>query len=276
MKILFCDLPNGIFSKKILEDNKFGGRYLTSKLVSELVPPKADPLSEKNILVLAAGPFAGRKVTTGGRLSIGAKSPLTGGIKKSNAGGMAGDSLELLGYRAVVFSGIQPAGVLSIVIIDETGPRIVDAAPYRGLWNSALVEMLYNDFGKEYTCLCNGPAGERLYKASGIAVTDINDKPYRLAARGGLGAVMGSKGIKAILIRKPSSPYTLTKDKNARAAVGEFNKFIANNERVKTLREYGTASTIMTGQVRGFLPVRNFSQGTMDGSKRLAQRPFTI
>ena len=170
MKILYCNLATEKIEEKPLEDPLLGGRLLTSKLVSEMVPPQADPLGKENILVFATGPLSGRNASTSSRLSVGTKSPLTKGVKESNAGGMAGDSLAALGYRALVFTDVRP-GAPVLFILDENGSRFVDATPYLGMWNSELAETLKNDIGEDYVCICNGPAGENLYKASGIAVS---------------------------------------------------------------------------------------------------------
>lgn len=268
MKILYCNLATEKIEEKPLEDPLLGGRLLTSKLVSEMVPPQADPLGKENILVFATGPLSGRNASTSSRLSVGTKSPLTKGIKESNAGGMAGDSLAALGYRALVFTDVRP-GAPVLFILDENGSRFVDATPYLGMWNSELAETLKNDIGEDYVCICNGPAGENLYKASGIAVSDVHGRPFRLAARGGVGAVMGSKGIKAVLLRRTSG-RALPVEEEAKKRIREFNKFVATNERVNTLRDFGTASTIMPMQTLGGLPVRNFSQGRMDNADAIS------
>ncbi|MCU0502911.1 MAG: aldehyde ferredoxin oxidoreductase, partial [Anaerolineae bacterium] len=113
-----------------------------------------------------------------------------------------------------------------------------------------------------------GPGGEAQLGAAGIAVTDANDQPFRLAARGGLGAVMGSKGLKAILIRR--IPGTVKPPAEARAAITGFHKLVASSERIKVLRDYGTASTVMLTQNLGGLPTRNFSEGRFDGADALS------
>jgi len=270
VKILTVNLTNGVSEERTLEDPLLGGRLLTGMLISEMVPPKADPLGPENILVFAAGPLSGRNVSTGGRLSIGGKSPLTGGIKEANAGGMGGDSIAALGYRAIVFTGMRPAGSLSVLILDEKGSRLVDGTPYQNMWNSQLAEALKKDFGEGYVFICNGYAGEHLYKGAGIAVSDAEDQPFRLAARGGLGAVMGSKGVKAVLLRKITGKTSLATGKEARTKIVEFNKFVATNERVTTLRKFGTASTVMPVQTMGGLPVRNFSIGQLKDADGLS------
>ena len=266
--ILVFDLTAGETTVRPLTDPLAGGRLLTGLLVTEHVPPTTDPLGPDNILVLAAGPLAGLRVSTGGRLSIGAKSPLTLGIKESNAGGMAADSLAGLGYRALVLTGARPTGQPAVLIVDEAGARLVDSRPYWGLGNETTAESLRRDHGEQYVVVSIGPGGEAQLGAAGIAVTDAVDQPFRLAARGGLGAVMGSKGLKAILIRR--IPGTVKPPAAARAAITGFHKLVASSERIKVLRDYGTASTVMLTQNLGGLPTHNFSAGRFDGAEALS------
>ena len=129
--ILLVDLNTGTTAPRPLADPLAGGRLLTAELVTEFVSPRTDPLGPGNALVFAAGPLAGRRVSTGGRLSVGGLSPLTRGIKEANAGGMAADSLAALGYRAVVFTGSRPVNAPAIFCLDENGARFFDGQPYR-------------------------------------------------------------------------------------------------------------------------------------------------
>ena len=269
MKILTIDLTTGKTGERPLPDPLMGGRWLTSYLVKEMVDPKTDPLGPANILVLACAALAGRRVSTGGRLSVGAKSPLTGGIKEANSGGRAGDSLAALGYRAVVFTGARPAGQPVAAILDENGVRLEDAAPFWGKWNSEAALSLRQAFGEDYVCVSIGPAGEKKLTAAGIAVTDANHNPFRLAARGGLGAVMGSKGLKALLVRRIGR-QNLNESKDAKASANVFNKHVATNERVVVMRAFGTASTVMAVQKLGGLPTRNFSSGSFEGAESIS------
>lgn len=257
--ILLYDLVADAVELRPLADPLAGGRLLTARLVTEFVAPSADPLGPGNILAFAAGPLAGMRVSTGGRLSVGGKSPLTQGIKESNAGGMAGDSLAALGYRALVLRGRRPAGQPAVLLLDEAGLRSADGRPYWGLGNEAAAAALRRDFGEQYVVVSIGPAGEAQLPAAGIAVTDAADQPFRLAARGGLGAVMGSKGIKAILIRRV--PSATRPPAAGRDAIAGFAKHVASSDRIKVLRDYGTASTVMLTQSLGGLPTRNFSEG---------------
>jgi len=269
--ILFFDLTTGQATVRPLADPLAGGRLLTAQLVNELVDPRADPLGPGNILAFAAGPLAGLRVSTGGRLSVGGKSPLTGGIKEANAGGMAADSLAALGYRALVLTGARPADQPAVLILDEAGPRLADGQAYWGLGNEATAAALRRDFGADTVVVSIGPGGERRLPAAGIAVTDANDQPFRLAARGGLGAVMGSQGVKAILIKRLLGPVSdRASSTAARAAITDFHKHVATSDRIKVLRDYGTASTVMLTQNLGGLPTRNFSAGRFDGAEAIS------
>jgi aldehyde:ferredoxin oxidoreductase len=264
MKILVVNLSTGEKHERELSDPLMGGRYLSGTLVTEFVDPKTDPLSPENALVLAAGVLANSRTSTGSRLSIGCKSPLTKGIKESNAGGMAGDSLAGLGYRAVVFLGVVPEGKLAVYHLDQDGGHLdyESAADCQGKGNEDTTAYLLEKFGKDTCVISIGQAGEQLMGAAGIAVTDAEGNPFRLAARGGVGAVMGSKGLKAITVPlPPRSGRELSKE--ARQPITAFNKHVATSERVGELRNYGTASTVMPVQIMGGLPVRNFSKGQL-------------
>jgi aldehyde:ferredoxin oxidoreductase len=268
MQILIVDLHDQSVHARALEDPLLGGRLLSSILVSEFCPPTCDPLSEANALILTCGPLAGRRVSTGGRLSIGAKSPLTGGIKEANAGGMAGDSLAQLGYRALVVRGTFPEGQQGVLILDEQGCHFEQAGASWGMGNEAAAVSLRGQYGEGYVVVSIGPAGERCLKAAGIAVTDANEMPFRLAARGGLGAVMGSKGLKAILIQCGSAGIERTT--MARQAITTFARHVATSPRTEVLRQFGTASTVHPLQTLGGLPVRNFSSGRMADAESIS------
>jgi len=268
--ILVVDLNTGAATPRPLADPLAGGRLLTAEVVTEFANPRTDPLGPGNALVFAAGPLAGRRVSTGGRLSVGGLSPLTRGIKEANAGGMAADGLAALGYRAVVFTGARPADAPAIFCLDENGARFFDAQPYRGLGNEAVARALREQYGEQYVVVSIGPAGERLLGAAGIAVTDANGQPFRLAARGGLGAVMGSKGLKALLIRRVPARAPRASSPTPRAAIVAFHKFVTPSDRVEVLRKYGTASTVMLTQSLGGLPTRNFSAGQLAGAEAIS------
>ena len=192
MKILRIDLNQRLFHIETLPEKYrgLGGRGLTAAIVAAEVSPQCAPLAEENKLVLAAGLCAGTSMPNSGRLSIGAKSPLTGTIKESNAGGSVAQKMARLGYRAIIVEG--RADELTTLRIDAQGVTFLDAAAERGLGNYRLIETYRRRFGEKVGLVTIGQAGEMQLKASAIAVT-TPDYYIRVAARGGLGSVMGSK-----------------------------------------------------------------------------------
>ncbi|MBI3764256.1 MAG: aldehyde ferredoxin oxidoreductase, partial [Chloroflexi bacterium] len=154
-------------------------------------------------------------------------------------------------------------------ILDEHGARFESALPYLGLGNEATAKALIDKYGDDYVVVSIGQAGEMQLGAAAIAVTDANGQPFRMAARGGMGAVMGSKGLKAILIRRIAARDGALARDAARSATIAFHKFVAPSPRVKVLREYGTASTVMLTQMLGGLPTRNFSAGQFEHAEAI-------
>jgi aldehyde:ferredoxin oxidoreductase len=174
-----------------------GGRGLASAIVKREVPPLCDALGLDNKLVFAPGILAAKAVPNNGRLSVGAKSPLTGGIKEANSGGSAALKLAHLGLSAVILEGI--AVQLCIMRIHKNGVAFIPSPTLVGLGTYDLMEKLKEEYGKKVAIIGIGPAGEMMLTAASIAVTG-SDFNIRIGARGGLGAVMGSKNIKAIVI----------------------------------------------------------------------------
>ncbi len=248
-----------------------GGRRTTGAFTARLVPASADPLGAHSIVVLAGGPLAGSGVSSAGRLSVGGKSPLTGGVKEANAGGTAGDSLARLGLRAVVLTGRRPPGERVLVVIDESGAKLVPCPELAGLGNFALAQRLRAGYAKDYTLVCVGPAGEEGLLAAGVSVTDVEFRPSRLAARGGMGAVLGDKGVKGVLIKKDGSRHAPGYESEAfKTARRVFNDAVRTSDRTKVLADYGTASTLAVVDRLGGLPTRNYSQGRFEGVERIS------
>ncbi|MHB0886003.1 MAG: aldehyde ferredoxin oxidoreductase C-terminal domain-containing protein [Bacillota bacterium] len=273
MRILRVDLEQQASRRQDLSaaDAILGGRGLTAAILDQEVPADGDPLGPRNHLVLACGPLAGLNISSAGRLSIGAKSPLTGGIKEANAGGTAGEALAALGLRAVVLAGRRPEGQPSVLVIEADEVRFTDASPYLGLGNFDLARKLFADFGKDYSLVTVGQAGERGLGAAAIAVTDADGRPSRMAARGGLGAVMGAKGLKAVLISRKGRNKPVPADRAAfQDARRKFHQTVAGSERTEVLARYGTASTVMLTNRLGGLPTRNFSAGSFEGAEALS------
>src|SRR3990172_4315595 len=177
-----------------------GGRALTSRIVREEVPPTCHPLSAANKLVVAPGLLTGAPAANAGRISVGGKSPLTGGIKESNSGGIASIKLARLGVKAVVVEGKPADGVFSLVKITKAGVEFLPADEYVGLGNYETMARLWERFGKGVGVASIGQAGEKRLTGASIHFADPAGRPGRAAGRGGLGALMGAKKLKALVV----------------------------------------------------------------------------
>jgi aldehyde:ferredoxin oxidoreductase len=176
-----------------------GGRILTARILSDEVKPTCDPLGPHNKLVFATGLLAGTPVSSSGRLSIGGKSPLTKGIKESNSGGTLAQRLAQMQIKALILEGVPEEATPSILVIESGGSRLVPAGDYQETGVYTFTQAMLEQYpGASVACI--GPAGEWLYQAAGVAVTDTDGCPSRYCGRGGLGAVMGVKGLKAVVI----------------------------------------------------------------------------
>jgi len=250
-----------------------GGRALIVKLLLEEITPTCDALGPHNKLIFAPGLLAGAGVTTGGRLSVGGKSPLTGGIKETNVGGTAGDTLGRLGIKAVVIEEQCEKGAWYLLHIGSDTAEILQADDLHGLGTYATSDRLQEKYGEDSTVISIGQAGGFLMTGAGICVTGESGQRSNHAARGGLGALMGSKGLKAIVIDKASSKSFSFADADLfRAASKRFAKEIIDNPKLGPkggTHTYGTAA--ITGAVNemGSFPTRNFSAGSFEESINL-------
>ena len=190
-----------------------GGRALTSAMISKEVDPLCHPLGENNKLVIAPGLLGGTTAAMSGRISVGCKSPLTGTIKEANAGGQAAQTLARLGYAAIVLEGKAKEDTLYKIFINKDGVQVIPDNSLRMLLNYALIEKIKDEYGDKIACISIGPAGEMKMSAASVACTDMELRPTRHAGRGGVGAVMGSKGVKVIVLddtgmkmRSPKDP----------------------------------------------------------------------
>jgi aldehyde:ferredoxin oxidoreductase len=249
-----------------------GGRGLTSSIIAEEVPPLCDPLGADNRLVLAPGLLSGTSAPNAGRLSVGAKSPLTGGIKESNAGGSSAARLARLGLSAVVIEGCPVDTRLHLLVIRKDHADILPADSYAGTGTYALTEALHCRFGDTIAIMCIGPAGEQHLLSASIQVTDLNGKPCRAAGRGGLGAVMASKGLKAIIIddAEGSSPHLADPDRFAAGRKKVARAISAHPVTGQAMPEYGTAMVVGPINAAGAFPTRNAALGVLDQWERIS------
>jgi len=245
-----------------------GGRALSSRIISEEVSPMADPLGQENKLIYSPGILAGTSIPNSGRLSVGAKSPLTGGIKEANSGGDAAQKLAKLGIQAVVIEG--RAEELTLLKIDKNGVRFIPVNSLRGLGNYGLIERLRGEFGNNIAIISIGSAGEMKLKTASVAVT-TPDFHIRMAARGGLGAVMGSKNLKAIIIDDTGCERVEVKDKTQlRRASRALSKGILSHPIVGAFRELGTPAMVMILNSYGALATKNYSLGQFSGAEKIS------
>ncbi len=272
-KVLRVNTTKGTLRTEELKKNSLGGRGLIAKVMTDEVDPKCDPLGSENKLIIATGIFAGTPISTAHRFSVGGKSPLTGGIKEANTGGTAAYLMAGHGIKAIILEGAPSGNKWSLLKIDASGkPELISAEGYAGLNNYALVEKLKAKFGKGVGVISIGNAGERGYKNATVQVTDFTTgHPSRAAARGGMGAVMGAKKIKAIVIEPPANrqafPYA-DKAKFDAANKKLVDATLAEGSFARGFTNIGTINTVeMTGYT-GMLPVRNFG-GQYFGADRI-------
>ena len=239
------------------------GRYFIAKSLVECGAAHADPLSGENPLIFSAGPFAGTNFSNANRTSVGCKSPLTGGIKEANAGGTFGVALGQLHIAGLTLHGASSDW--TIIHLSKDGTITFDSADgYLGLGNFEAAERLHEAYGKKVSLALCGPVGEYQGLLAGIAISDADRRPSRLAARGGVGAVMGAKKVKAIVADLDKMPV-LQDRKKVMSAVKEYGKKLKDDELVAVYKNIGTVSMADFTNYIGALPVRNFSSGRQVG-----------
>jgi aldehyde:ferredoxin oxidoreductase len=250
-----------------------GGRCLTSSLVNDEVPAMCDPLGPENKLVFAPGLLSGTSMVNTGRLSVGTKSPLTGGIKESNAGGTAPLALAKFGITAIIVEGQGQKGDLSLLRIDENGDAsLVDGNAHKMARTYELVEKLLGEYGEKNSVLCIGPAGEHLVSSASIQSSDTDNRPCRAAGRGGVGAVMGAKGLKAMVIDRSGKAGDPLADKDAfNAASKVFAKAVQEDIFAgQILPAQGTAAVVGIVNSVGAFPSLNATQGVLEGWENIS------
>jgi aldehyde:ferredoxin oxidoreductase len=251
-----------------------GGRGLSAKILTAECDPTCDPLGPGNVLVMAPGVMSGTTAPTSGRISIGAKSPLTNGIKEANAGGNPGQDLMKLGIRAIVVKG-QPAdaGRRYGLRVDGSGATVVAADDYKGMMNYASCEKLLANEAKSASAITIGPAGERRLKGASVGCTDSDRerRPARHAARGGLGAVMGSKGLKWVLV-DPGKAKTRQPlgGKDFNALTKRYTKAYVEGPQIF---KHGTSTVVPVANMLNTFVYKNRTEGqspdvqTLDGAR---------
>ena len=250
-----------------------GGRALTSNFVADEVKPTCHALGKNNKIIFAPGLLSGTTAPNSGRISVGAKSPLTGGIKESNSGGSFSQKMAKLGIKALVIEGMPAGDKFYIVKIDINGVTIEEAPAeiLGGCGNYKAIEVLSAKYGEKVGIAIAGPAGEYRLPAANISFKDPEGN-IRSAGRGGLGAVMGSKKVKALVIDETGAGAVPIADpEKFRAASKVFSKALLDHPvSGQGLAAYGTDVLINILNEAGGLPTKNFTTGRMDWNDNIS------
>lgn len=236
------------------------GRYLIAKTLVEMDAAAVKPLGPDNPLIFSAGPLAGTSFSNANRISVGCKSPLTGGIKEANGGGTFAYALGQLELSGLTLYGAAEDWVV-IHISKDGAVAFDDASPYMDKGNFAAAALLHEKYGKKVSLALCGPVGEYQGLLAGIAFSDTERRPARLAARGGVGAVMGSKKVKAIVVEMAKMPNLHDRKKLLGDLRTYARKLQDDEATMKTYNELGTMSMADYTNYIGALPVNNFSSG---------------
>jgi aldehyde:ferredoxin oxidoreductase len=248
--------------------NGYGSRGFIARFMNNEVDPACEPLGINNKLIICTGLLGGTAVSSSGRLSVGGKSPLTNGIKEASSGGTAANDMARHGIRAVVFERLPAADDKNtyVLVISEEGIKleVMNELLHMGARNT--IQTLRQKFGEKTGVICNGPAGEYLMRGAGVVCAAPRGE-MRFAARGGMGAVMGSKQVKAVAIIPAVNSKLEYFDKAVfTEATKEYHQMLV--EAMPTIKKsnqlYGTTGMFKIVNELGLCPTRNFTLGAFD------------
>lgn len=250
-----------------------GGRALTSTFVNDEVNPTCHPLGKNNKLILAPGLLSGTPAANSGRLSLGAKSPLTGGIKESNTGGTFAQHMARMGIKALVIEGMPQDDKYYIIRVTMEGVMLEEAPDeiVGGCGNYKAIEILNEKYGEKIGIAIVGPAGEHRFLTANVSFKDPESN-IRSAGRGGLGAVMGSKKVKAIVIDSDGAgAVPIANPEKFREASKVFAKALLDHPVAgQGLALYGTDVLVNIINEAGGLPAYNFKSGRIDHNDNIS------
>lgn len=254
-----------------------GARGLVSTLVADEVNPGCDPLGRENKVIFAPGLLGGTIVPSSSRTSLGTKSPLTGGIKESSAGGPGGADLAKLGINALIIEGYPQDDRWYYLKIDNNGTQILPADDLVGLGCYDTSRKLRKIHGEKCSVFVIGQAGEMKMLAACVSVTDKEGQPTRQFGRGGIGAVLGSKHIKAIVLDSSGCSFVEPLDKNrVKIAIKAFTEALMKNPvSGNALPKFGTAVLVNLVNSFGAFPTRSFSAGSFEGAHQISGETMT-
>jgi len=274
-KIAYIDLTNEVIEERRIPKDYLldfiGGSGLAARIIFDLVDPKIDPLSPENALVFMTGPLTGTMMPTGARMTVAAKSPLTRGWGEAHAGGFWGVELKMTGYDGVVVVG--KADNPSYLYIHDGEIELRDASKLWGLNTYEADIELKKILGEDVRCALIGPAGEKCVSMAGI-LFDVRPDGPRAAGRCGMGAVMGSKNLKAIAV-KGTEKIHVEDPAKLREYLKRILPSIMSFPTTQLYAVYGTAAEVAPLYTYGDFPIRNFSMGIWDGVKNLEAEAMT-
>ncbi len=259
-----------------------GGRSLTSSIVYDEVPPTCEPLGPFNKFVVAPGIVTGSNAPSSGRLSVGGKSPLTGGIKEANAGGITPQKLARLGIKALIIEGQPKTKDWYNLVMTKDKIELVIANEYAGMGNYEFITKIWHKYPNKPGIIGSGIAGQKLMRMAGVFGNNIeNSDPGRYAGRGGMGAVLGSKRIVSIITDDHSCEFTKPINKEL-YDVGRKKLVSAMMEHAITgpvekdgkpyggLKNFGTNVLHNILNEAGGLPVRNWTRDQWEGASKIS------
>jgi len=262
----FEDLPGDYIS--------LGGRGMTSTIVSKEVPPTCNPLGPHNKIVFAPGIVTGTSAPSSGRISVGGKSPLTGGIKEANAGTPFAQMLARMRIGAIIIEGKHEGDDYYLLKVTMDGGKFLNANKWSGKGLYGVYKDLFKEFGDKVGICSVGIAAELLGSNSGVCFNDPEGLPSRYAGRGGLGAVMASKGLKFIVIDEKDAPgVEIANDEVFKEGIEKLRDALTSHDVTKpggALNSYGTAVLVNIINEAGGLPQRNFSAGQDDRAEQVS------
>jgi aldehyde:ferredoxin oxidoreductase len=254
-KILNVDLTNGAIKSEPLDEGSaeafIGGYGLGVRLLYDRIPAHADPLGPENVLAIMTGPLTGSGVPSGTRWTVCCKSPLTGTWGDANGSGFFGPQLKAAGYDGILFKGISREPVY--LAVQDGEAKLLSAEDLWGLDTYAVDDALKSMYGGDSESVCIGPAGERLSLIAGV----VHAKG-RTAARSGVGAVMGSKRLKAIVVRG-GSRLRLAQPEQVKALRSKYTRQILDGVGLSSFYSVtGTPGYIEAGVSEGDSSIRNW------------------
>ncbi|MBN2324064.1 MAG: aldehyde ferredoxin oxidoreductase [Spirochaetes bacterium] len=267
-RILRVDVSKRTVCEEVVSEDlsMLAGRGLIAKLLLDEVDPTCDPLGRGNKLIIAPGLLGGTSAPNAQRISMGGKSPLTGGIKESNGGGLTAIRLAKLGIKAVIIEGMPENGSLCNLVINSDGVQLVEADHLKGVGIYKSTKWLHEKYGTKAALAVIGPAGENCLLSACIGNTDPDGNPTRYCGRGGMGALMGAKGIKAIVVENSRDSAIAYADKKMFSnVVKEIMECVKKApDASKMYPKYGTPLMIGIMNEKGALPTRNFTNGQFE------------